>query len=90
MTSPGRIVNASYEAEGHSTTQKPQKRKQTVTAARPGPTLATTRVEQHQTACHEQNKQENYQSRICQQPEFDSLELIRLFPAPATSHAISS
>ena len=40
-------------------------------------------------ACHEQNKQENYQSRICQQPEFDSLELIPVSPAPATSHAIS-
>ena len=79
-----------YEAEGHSTTQQPQKRKKAVTAARPGPTLATSRVEQHRTACHEQNKQENCQSCICQQPEFDSLELIPLFPAPATSHAISS
>ena len=51
-----RTLCASPRGQHHSTPKKPHKRKAAVTAARPGLTLVTGTVRQHQKAHHEQNE----------------------------------
>ena len=83
------FINMLHRGGANSKPQKQPHSKEAVLKVRPGPTLATGMVEQHQTVCHERNQSDSCQTHIS---PFQSSTLWRLcgsIPARATSQAIA-